>query len=138
VAAPEERKVTSKLRVRSGAEFDVSTVPGVLVGEKLMITRNPWRSDVAQVVSSMMKATRRSSWSRGQKERVLALPKARRYWRRIQSCRRPRRKRRSKGTAYLRHRQPEETEAAQQGEALPFGGRLDPYKHIDAPPGLYA
>ena len=51
VAAPELRKVTSKLRVSfRGAEFDVSTVPGVLVGEKLMITRNPWRSDVAQVV----------------------------------------------------------------------------------------
>ncbi|HBD2493919.1 TPA: integrase, partial [Escherichia coli] len=51
VAAPELRKVTPKLRVSfRGTEFDVSTVPGVLVGEKLMITRNPWRSDVAQVV----------------------------------------------------------------------------------------
>ncbi|MBU2675053.1 DDE-type integrase/transposase/recombinase, partial [Hafnia paralvei] len=51
VAAPESRKVTSKLRVPfRGIEYDVSAVPGVMVGEKLMITRNPWRTDAAQVV----------------------------------------------------------------------------------------
>ncbi|NEM18451.1 integrase, partial [Escherichia coli] len=35
VAAPESRKVTPKLRVSfRGAEYDVSSVPGVMVGEK--------------------------------------------------------------------------------------------------------
>jgi len=52
ISAPESRKVTIKLRVPfRGAEFDVSTVPGVMVGDKLMITRNPWRdADSAQIV----------------------------------------------------------------------------------------
>lgn len=51
VAEPESRKVSPKLRVSfQGREFDVSSVPDVMVGEKLMITRNPWRSDAAQVV----------------------------------------------------------------------------------------
>lgn len=52
ISAPESRKVTIKLRVPfRGAEYDVSGVPGVMVGEKLMITRNPWRDEEsAQVV----------------------------------------------------------------------------------------
>lgn len=51
VATPESRKVTPKLRVSfQGREYDVSTVPGVMVGEKVMVTRNPWRDDAAQVV----------------------------------------------------------------------------------------
>src|SRR5690606_13050854 len=53
VAEPEARKVNSKLRVSfQGAEYDVSMVPHVLVGDRLMITRNPWASDAAQVVAT--------------------------------------------------------------------------------------
>jgi len=51
VANPQERKVTPKLRVNfNGAEYDVSGVQSVMVGEKILITRNPWRTDAAQVV----------------------------------------------------------------------------------------
>ncbi|ATG73653.1 integrase [Zobellella denitrificans] len=51
VASPESRVVTAKLRVPfRGDEYDVRHIPGVMVGEKLMITRNPWRDDAAQVV----------------------------------------------------------------------------------------
>ncbi|WP_297572638.1 DDE-type integrase/transposase/recombinase [uncultured Deefgea sp.] len=51
VAEPESRKITAQLRVSfHGNEYDVATVPGVMVGEKLLITRNPWRDDAAQVV----------------------------------------------------------------------------------------
>lgn len=51
VAAPEERKVTPKLRVNfGGAEYDVKDVPSLLVGQKVLVTRNPWRTDAAQVV----------------------------------------------------------------------------------------
>lgn len=51
VAAPVPRKVTPKLRVSfGGQEYNVATVPGVLVGEQVLITRNPWRDDAAQVV----------------------------------------------------------------------------------------
>lgn len=52
VAAPVERKVTPKLRVNFGGnEYDVKDVPGVLVGQQVLVTRNPWRSDAAQLVS---------------------------------------------------------------------------------------
>ena len=53
VAEPIERKVTPKLRVSfHGREYDVSVVPNIMVGEKLLITRNPWRDDAAQVVTT--------------------------------------------------------------------------------------
>jgi transposase InsO family protein len=44
VSTPQLRKVSNLLRVSfRGAQFDVSSVPDVLVGEKLLITRNCWR-----------------------------------------------------------------------------------------------
>lgn len=52
VATPVERKVTPKLRVNfNGAEYDVSAVPLIMVGQTVLITRNPWRSDAAQLVT---------------------------------------------------------------------------------------
>ncbi|WP_339844356.1 transposase family protein [uncultured Halopseudomonas sp.] len=52
VAQPQERKVTPKLRINfQGEEYDVSRVPGVMVAEKVLVTRNPWRDDAAQVVT---------------------------------------------------------------------------------------
>ncbi|MEX2475040.1 integrase [Marinobacter sp.] len=51
ISAPVERKVTPAMKVSfHGDEYDVGSVPGVMVGEKLLVTRNPWRSDAAQVV----------------------------------------------------------------------------------------
>lgn len=51
VASPEERKVNSGLKISfRGDEYRVSDVPGVMVGQKVMVTRNPWRDDTAQVV----------------------------------------------------------------------------------------
>ena len=48
---PEERQVSSKLTVSfRGDEYDVSSVPNVMVKQKLLITLNPWRDDAAQVV----------------------------------------------------------------------------------------
>lgn len=44
VCTPEYRKVSNLLRVSfRGASFDVSSVPGVMVGERLLVTRNCWR-----------------------------------------------------------------------------------------------
>lgn len=51
VATPVERKVSPKLRISfGGQEYNVATVPGILVGERVLVTRNPWRDDAAQVV----------------------------------------------------------------------------------------
>jgi transposase InsO family protein len=50
VSTPVSRKVTSKLRISfEGSEYSVALVPHVMVDEKLMVTRNPWRADSVQV-----------------------------------------------------------------------------------------
>ncbi|EPS1154518.1 integrase catalytic domain-containing protein [Escherichia coli] len=138
VAAPELRKVTPKLRISfRGAEFDVSTVPGVLVGEKLMITRNPWRTDVAQVVLTgedghetffLVEEVRKNEFGFAENAAVFggnhkALPEtpAQKAAKEIEEL--------VTGTDNAT-----DAAAARKAKALPFGGRLDPYKHIDDTP----
>lgn len=49
--APEHRKVTSFLEVSyRGKTYSVADIPGVTIGEKILITRNPWRDEDAQVI----------------------------------------------------------------------------------------
>lgn len=135
VATPESRKVTPKLRVSfQGREYDVSTVPGVMVGEKVMVTRNPWRDDAAQVV--LVGEDGHEVFhvvSEVQKTEFGFSADAARI-----------------GESYKRHADtPAQTalkdieqlvtgtdsqaaaEAARKAKALPFGGQFDPYKHID-------
>lgn len=51
VSAPETRVVNDFLEVEfRGTTWDVSDVPGVIVGQKLQIVRNAWRQDSAQAV----------------------------------------------------------------------------------------
>jgi len=51
VSAPETRVVNDFLEVEFlGATWDVSDVPGVIVGQKLQIVRNAWRPDSAQAL----------------------------------------------------------------------------------------
>ena len=135
VATPESRKVTPKLRVSfQGREYDVSTVPGVMVGEKVMVTRNPWRDDAAQVVLvgedgrdvfHVVHEVFKNELGFSKKAAVF-------------------------GESFKRHADtPAQTalkdieqlvtgtdsqvaaEAARKAKSLPFGGQLDPYKHID-------
>jgi len=135
VAEPESRKVTPKLRVSfQGREYDVSTVPGVMVGEKVMVTRNPWRDDAAQVV--LVGEDGREVFhvvNEVQKTEFGFSTDAARI-----------------GESYKRHADtPAQTalkdieqlvtgtdsqaaaEAARKAKSLPFGGQFDPYKHID-------
>lgn len=49
--APESRKVSGTLTVSfKGAEYDVRELPGVMVGEKLEVTYNPYRPGTAVIV----------------------------------------------------------------------------------------
>lgn len=49
VATPKPRNVTGRLQVSwEGQKYDVAHVPGVMIGEKLMITFNKWRQDSVQ------------------------------------------------------------------------------------------
>lgn len=135
VAEPESRKVNSKLRVSfGGREYDVSTVPDVMVGEKLMVTRNPWRSDAAQVVLvgedgrevfHIVDVIEKDDYGYSTGAATIGED----Y------------KRHADTPAQLNRRAAErlaagastqaELEAATKARAVPFGGRLDPYKHLD-------
>jgi hypothetical protein len=112
----------------------VSTVPGVMVGETLMITRNPWRDDAAQVVLvgedgrevfHVVNEVPKDDFGFAYNAAII-------------------------GEEYKRHKDtPAQTarkeieqlvtgtdsvsaaEAARKSRALPFGGRFDPYKRLD-------
>ncbi len=135
VAVADPRKVTTKLRVNfQGEEYDVSGVPNVMVGEKVMVTRNPWRDDAAQVVMTDVDghevyhicprvikdefgyATTAVTIGEGYKR--LADTPAQTALKEIEKL--------VTGTDTL-----EDAKAARKAKALPFGGQLDPYKYID-------
>ncbi len=126
-----ERKLEPGLKFRPVHSLEE---PGVLVGEKLMITRNPWRSDVAQVVLTgedghetffLVEEVRKNEFGFAEGAAVFgesykALPET---------------------PAQMAAKETEalvtgtdnaaDAAAARKAKALPFGGRLDPYKHID-------
>lgn len=134
VASAESRKVTPKLRVSfRGVEYDVSSVPDVMVGEKLMITRNPWRSDAAQVVLTgedghdyfhLVEEVRKNEYGFAEGAAVLG----QRYQRHADTPAQTA----AKQIENLITESNNETDAAaaRKAKALPFGGRLDPYKTL--------
>lgn len=135
IAEPESRKVTSKLRVSfQGAEYDVSVVPGVMVGEKLMVTRNPWQSDAAQVVTidqegyevfHVIPSVQRDE--NGFDVRSPIIGEAFR-----QHAETPAQKARKEAARLAMGAETEADEqAARKAKAIPFGGKLKPFQHIE-------
>lgn len=132
VATAESRKVTPKLRISfQGEEYDVSSVPGVMVGEKLMITRNPWRNDAAQVVLidedghdyfHLVEVIRKNEYGFAEGAAVLGQCYQRHADTPAQTA--------VKELEQLITETGRETHAlaARKAKALPFGGKLDPYK----------
>lgn len=135
VAQPESRKITPKLRVSfHGHEFDVSTVPGVMVGESLMVTRNPWRSDAAQVVQAdadgrevfhVVHEVMKNEFGFAEKAAVIgenfkshAETPAQKAIKEIEMI--------VTGADSAAG-----AAAARKAKSIPFGGQFDPYKHID-------
>lgn len=135
VAQPESRKVSPTLQISfGGKQYDVSTVPGVMVGEKVMVTRNPWRDDAAQVVLfdedgrevfHVVNEIQKNEFGFREDAAVI-------------------------GESFKRHADTPaqkalneieqlvtETDSVTAAEAfrkakkLPFGGKIDPFKHID-------
>lgn len=135
VTAPETRTVSPTLTVSfKGREYDVSGLDGVLVGEKLLVCRNPWRDDAAQIVTSdaegrelfyVAEMIQRGEFGFAQDAVVI-------------------------GESYRRHADTpaqtnakavellltgsttlEEAKAARKVKQLAFGGKLDPYKPQD-------
>lgn len=140
--APQERTVTPYLRVSfEGREYDVSGVPEVCVKEKVLVCRNPWRLESAQVVRigedghehfHVIEPVEKDSYGQvigaaviGESYKRHADTPAQTAAKEIE--------RRVTGTD-----SPAEAEAARRAldanQALPFGGQIDPYKHTD--PGV--
>lgn len=135
VSAPELRKVTPKLRVSfRGKEYDVSAVPDVMVGEKLMVTRNPWRTDAAQIVLEGEDGHERfflvdevvknelgfaeNAAVIGERYRAQPEMPAQKAAEEIEQL--------VTGTTNAA-----DAAAARKAKSLPFDGQFDPYKHID-------
>lgn len=138
VNEPESRVVTPQLRVPyKGEHYNVAHVPGVIVGQKLMICRNPWRDDAAQVVG--VDAEGREVYH--VVERVVLNEFG-------QAVDAP-----VIGESYARHADTpaqinakeleqlatgttseSEAKAARRARTAPFGGAIDPFKHIDDAP----
>ncbi|MBS1186703.1 MAG: integrase [Burkholderiaceae bacterium] len=135
VAAPESRKVSPKLSVSfRGREYDVATVPGVMVGEKLMVTRNPWRDDAAQIVLvgedgrevyHVVKEIEKNEFGFST-EAIVIGEGFRRHADTPAQAAKKEIEQLVTGTSTQA-----EAEAARKAKSLPFGGRIDPYKHID-------
>lgn len=135
---PEKRDVSVKLTVSfRGKTFDVSSVPDVMVGEKLLIARNPWRADAAQVVLTdadgrevfqVIEAVQKDDYGFPLGSPKIGESYARHADTRAQTSAKDIEKMTmDAGSA-------EEVAAKRKDQALPFGGRIDPYKHIDNTP----
>lgn len=135
VTAPVQRQVNDFLQVSyRGGQFDVSTVPKVMVGDTLLITRNPWRDDdSAQVVladeegretfhvveriavdANGFKATSAIIGESFKSHADTPAQQARKVIEQLVT-----------GTTSQ-----EEAAAARKARALPFNGQIDPHKHV--------
>lgn len=132
---PETPKVQPDLTVRfAGRVWDVRDVPGVLIGEKLQVTYNPFDRATALVVQhdaegheQLLPVAEAPEGAHGFKAG------AARIGREMKSL---------PDTAAVTNRRAverlatgadtdEQAGAARKAKALPFGGKVDPYKHLE-------
>lgn len=135
---PEMRKVTDFLTVTfKGREFCVRQVPNVMVGEKLAITHNPWVLDAASVVYTNADGAEtlhtiplvlRDDAGFREDGNVIGEDFARPADTVLQTH-----KKEVERFAFDATTQ-EEAEARAKAGAVPFGGRVDPYKVIEQAP----
>ena len=135
---PETRKVSDMLTVSfKGRDFDVRSVPQVMVGEKLNIAINPYVADAAMVVYTDADGT----------ETLHSVPVLERDdagfridgnvigedWKRHADTVLDTNRKEVERAAYDVDTQ-EQLDAARKAKAVPFGGRIDPYKVIEQAP----
>ena len=135
---PETRKVSDMLTVSfKGRDFDVRNVPQVMVGEKLSIAINPWVTDAAMVVDV----------DAGGNETLHSVPVIERDdagfridgnvigedWKRHADTVLDTNRKEVERAAYDASSQ-EELDAKRKAKAVPFGGRIDPYKPMEQAP----
>lgn len=133
---PVERKVTDKLRVEfKGPEYDVSAVPNVMVGEKIMVTYSPYQANAILVVDTdaegkellhlaPLVAKGDDGFSLGEHSNVIGED-----YRRHADTRADMHRKEVELLA-MQANTLEEAAAKRKAKATPFGGRIDPEKHI--------
>lgn len=136
--APETRKVTDQLTVSyKGREFDVRNVPGVMVGEKITITLNPWVPDAAMVVDTDADGNEvlhtvplvvRNEAGFREDANVIGEDWARPADTQLEA------NRREVERFAMDASTDAEAQAKRKAKATPFGGRIDPGKVIDQAP----
>lgn len=131
---PESRKVKPTLTVNfEGNEFDVSTLPDVFVGQSVMVVKNPWRIDAAQIVITgadgfeafhVVEKIQRNEFGFREGSPVIGEAYSRHADTPMQ--------RNAKAIEQLVMGASTQDEAAQSRKvkALPFKGELDPYKPV--------
>lgn len=136
---PEARKVNSLLRINfRGQTYDVSGVPGVIVGEKLTVTRNAFGSEHSAQVR-VVDEDGRTTWYKMEALEADAygfkgaVPLGS-FASHADTPADTNRKRVERLAMDART----DTEAEQQrkAKAIPFGGRIDPYKSIQQVPEI--
>jgi hypothetical protein len=135
---PELRKVSDTLTVSfKGREFDVRDVPNVMVGEKLRVALNPYQENAACIVDTDAEGN----------ETLQSVPVVVRNeagfredanvigedWKRPADTSLDTNRKEVERFAYDAATQ-EEAEAKRKAKAIPFGGRIDPYKVIEQAP----
>ncbi|WP_165009691.1 DDE-type integrase/transposase/recombinase [Neisseria yangbaofengii] len=133
VSAPKEAKVSPDLEIRFGGRvYNVKDIKGVLVGQKLLVAKNPWESNGARVAT--FDADGNETWVAvpqvvfdemgfradaaviGAEYKAHGETSAQQHAKELDKL--------AMGAETL-----DEAAAKRKGKAVPFGGELDPYKH---------
>lgn len=138
--APVERLVSPLLRISFGGKpFDVSGVPGVIVGQKLTVTRNAF-SDTQGIQVMVIGGDGRRTWytleplevdGYGFTSASVPFGDYRQHAATATDTNRKRVERVAMDAAT-----DEEAEQKRKAKALPFGGRIDPYKSLREAPEM--
>lgn len=137
-ATPESRKVTDTLTVNfKSREYDVRSVPGVMVGESLQITINPYVEDAAQVLLidadghellHSVPVVQRNDAGFREDANTIGEDYARPADTVLETHRKEVQRFAYDATTDA------EAEAKKKAGAVPFASRIDPYKHIEQAP----
>lgn len=134
-SVPKESKVNTFLEIKfSGNVYSVKTVPNVMVGQKVMVAKNPWREDAAQV--AWVDADGVERWQvvepvqfneGGFAENAVVIGEQ--YRAHADTPAQTNLKALDKLTYGVTTA--EEVNARRKANALPFAGRIDPYAHTE-------
>lgn len=136
MAQAEERQVSATLQVSyRGNTYDVSNIPGVLVNQKILITRNAWRdADTAHAVIDgedgreqlvVVNRIEKDQFGFSTTSAYIG-DEFKRHQNTPAQTARKLLEQMATGTETE-----EEAKQARKAKKLPFGGEIDPYKHLD-------